>query len=174
MINEFDEFAEDLIMEKSERIIVIICASKLDELLFHNLSTFLLKKLSSKDELLEGDQPLAVFSSRIKINYRLGLIDKSLFDLLEQVRAIRNKSAHNVSFDISKSPFKDHINNIRKGLEGRKSYILTKQRYFNSEIKNSLKDLQCLLLSICVILQAVNGKIVQIEENINSIKTSKN
>ncbi len=171
---EFDEFAEEFLMETSERIIVIICASKLDDILFSNLNKYFLKKISSKDELLEGDQPLSTFSSRIKINYRLGLIDKSFYYLLEQIRAIRNKSAHNVSFNITKPPFKDHIHNIRKGLEGRKSYQLTKQRYFNDEINNSLKELKCLLLSLCVILQAVNLKIIENQINSSSIKTSKN
>lgn len=161
MIDEFDLFAEDLLVEKSERIMVIVSASKVDYLLFAILEKFFLSRISGKkDDLLEGDQPLNTFSSRIKITYKLGIIDRQLYDLLEQLRAIRNKSAHNVAFEIHKSPFKDHISNMKKQLILRKSYHLTKKRYFENILDTSSKELQCLLLTLCVILQAVHGKTV--------------
>lgn len=175
MINQFDEFVEDFLMEKSDRIIVIVCASKIDDLLFGILEKYFLQKISGrKDDLLEGDQPLATFSSRIKTTFRLGIIDKSFFDLLEQLRAIRNKSAHNVVFDINKSPFKDHLGNIKKELSKRRSYSLTKKRYFDDKFSNPTTELQCLLLTLCVILQAVYAKTVQTTENNETIKISKN
>lgn len=159
-MDHFDLFVEDYLMEKSERLMVIVCASKVDDLLLMILTKRLLPKISGqKDDLLEGAQPLATFSSRIKISYRLGIIDKTLFDLLEQLRAIRNKSAHNVSFNIQKSPFRDHVNNLKKGLNTRKTYALTKERYFQNQFENSSKELQCLLLTLCVILQAIEQKI---------------
>ncbi|QFG52389.1 hypothetical protein [Chryseobacterium sp.] len=174
MFDQFDDFAEDLLMEKSDRIIVIVCASKIDDLLFAILDSYLLPKISGKkDDLLEGDQPLATFSSKIKATYRLGIIDKSYYNLLEQLRAIRNKSAHNVTFDILKSPFKDHLSNIRNELLGRKSFELTKSRYFSNLTFTSTRELQCILLTLCVILQAVQQKIVKTTINDETIKISK-
>lgn len=175
MIDQFDEFAEDFLSEKSERILIIVCSSKLDDLLFLVLEKFLLPKIGGgKDDLLEGDQPLSTFSSRIKMVYRLGIIDLSYYKMLEQLRAIRNKSAHNIKIDLSKSPFKDHVNNIKAEIQTRKSYSLTKQRYFNNSLENTHKELQCLLLTLCVILQGLYNKVMLVEEIELTVKISRN
>ncbi len=78
----FDAFAEDLLSERSPRLLVIVGASKVDNLLLGILAAYLLPKRAKakdQDELLEGDRPLATLSARIKICYRLGLIDESLY-----------------------------------------------------------------------------------------------
>src|SRR5712691_1713619 len=98
----FDVFAEDLLAERSARPLVIVGASKVDHLLFEMLRIFLLPKIAKakdQDELLEGDTPLATFSARIKMCRRLGLIDETLYVALERLRALRNLSAHSISFD---------------------------------------------------------------------------
>jgi hypothetical protein len=93
----FDAFAEDLLAERASCPLVIIGASKVDNLLLEILSLHLLPKRAKKrdqDELLEGDRPLATFSARIKMCYRLGLIGESLYLSIETLRALRNASAH--------------------------------------------------------------------------------
>lgn len=158
----FDLFAEDLLAERNARPLVIIGASKVDDLLFEVLRSFLLPKIAKakdRDELLEGDRPLATFSARIKICRRLGLIDETFYGTLDRLRDLRNLSAHSVSFDASKSPVRDHIAELRKSVAGRNSYRLTRRRYFDAAALQPIEEIQCLLLTICVLLEAIRGKI---------------
>jgi DNA-binding MltR family transcriptional regulator len=159
--DQFDSFVEDLLGEKLARPIIIIGASKIDDLLFRIIEKYLLPARDSKeDELLKGDTPLSTFSSRIKITYRLGIIDENMFKLLEQVRKIRNLCAHSIEFDIKKSPARDHFNELKKMLVTRTSFNLTKSRFFSDSF-NDTKELQCILVTICVILEAIHEKIIK-------------
>ena len=154
----FDEFAEDLLAERSARPLIIVGASKIDHLLFEVLSTFLLPKRAKtkdQDELLEGDTPLGTFGSRIKICHRLGLIDETLCVTLELLRKLRNLCAHSVSFDHAQSPARDHIAEFKRHVGGRSSYQLTRERYFEKADVQGIEELQCLLLTICVLLEAI-------------------
>jgi len=93
---EFKRFAEEFKSE-SDRAAVILGTSQLDLLLYQLLESYLLPCTSGKDELLEGDSPLATFSSRINISYRLGLIDADFARALHLIRRIRNNFAHEIS-----------------------------------------------------------------------------
>ena len=76
-MDQFDDFADDLLGERTARPLIIVGTAKVENLLFQILSQHLLPKktkASDQDELLEGDRPLATFSARIKLCYRLGLI----------------------------------------------------------------------------------------------------
>lgn len=157
----FDAFAEDLLAERAPRPLVIVGASKVDNLLFEILSSYLLPKRArekDQDELLENDRPLATFSARIKMCYRLGLINEPLYLSLDKLRSLRNLSAHSIVFDIGKSPTREHLAELRKGVGGRKSFHLTKERYFNLKSLHKTEELQCLLLTLCVILEAIREK----------------
>lgn len=99
----FDAFAEDLRAERSARPLVIIGASRIDDLLGEMLRRFLLPKTTKVDDLLDGDTPLANFSARIKVCQRLGFIDESLYLTIDQLRKLRNLCAHSISFDYSRS-----------------------------------------------------------------------
>jgi len=157
----FDSFADDLLAERAARPLIIIGASKIDNLLFEILSRHLLPKrgkAKEQDELLEGDKPLATFSARIKIAYRLGLIDETLYLALEQLRALRNPSAHSIAFDIANSPTREHLAALRTSVATRKSFRLTRERYFDHTTLNTTEELQCLLLTLCVLLEAIREK----------------
>ena len=157
----FDTFAEDLLGERTARPLIIVGASKVDQLLFEILNIHLLPKLAKAkdhDELLEGDRPLATFSARIKLCYRLGLIDKTLYLALEQLRAIRNPSAHSIAFDITKSPMREHLLELRKCVVSRHSFRLTKERYFEDSPFSKIEELQCVMLTLCVLLEAIREK----------------
>lgn len=160
----FDEFADELLKERSDRPLIIIGASKVDNLLFEILNLYLMPKRAKgkdADELLEGDRPLATFSSRIKVCYRLGIIDESLYNSLERLRTLRNPSAHSIAFDITKSPVKEHIVELRKCVINRRSFQLTQNRYFNKSKLNKTEELQCILLTLCVLLEAIREKTSQ-------------
>jgi len=157
----FDSFAEDLLAERTARPLIIVGASKVDQLLFEILNLYLLPKLANskeQDELLEGDTPLATFSARIKLCYRLGLIDKKLCVALDKLRKLRNPSAHWIAFDITKSPMRELIAELNHQVAGRDSFRLTKQRYFDSSQFDEIQELQCILLTLCVLLEAIRKR----------------
>ncbi len=160
--NLFDSFVEDLLGEKNPRPIIIIGSSRIDDILYRIMCKHLLpknSKESQQDELLEGDNPLGSFSSRIKIVSRLGIIDNELYKILERVRSIRNKSAHSIEFNIKKSPIREHITELRKMVLTRKSYKRTLERYFKGVDMNEIQELQCIMITICVLLEAISEKI---------------
>lgn len=95
-IEEFQTFANEFKSE-SDRAAVILGTAQLDLLLFQLLDSTLLPVTNGKDELLEGDSPLATFSARINACYRLGLIEAEFARALHLVRRIRNSFAHEVS-----------------------------------------------------------------------------
>jgi|SRR6267378_3314361 len=156
----FDSFAEDLLAEHNLRPMVIVGAAKVDDLLLEILRAFLLPRITRhQDELLEGDSPLATFSSRIKICRRLGLVDETLYHALERLRILRNLSAHSLSFDAATSPVRDHLSIFRANITSRASYRLTKRRYFEGDSLSTIEECQCLLLNLCVLLEAIRLKI---------------
>jgi hypothetical protein len=164
----FDAFAEDLLVERGIRPLVIVGASKVEHLLYEVLSLHFLPKLAKtgdQDELLEGDRPLSTLSARIKICRRLGLIDESLCLALEQLRALRNLSAHSVAFDVAKSPLRERIAELRKQVASRESFQLTKERYFDTAPFRPIDELQCILLTLCVLLEAIREKTTRTKGN---------
>jgi hypothetical protein len=92
----FQAFVDEFKSE-TDRAAVILGPAKNDTLLAQLLDRHLLPSLSSTDELLEGDSPLATFSARINACYRLGLIASEFAKSLHFVRRIRNAFAHEVS-----------------------------------------------------------------------------
>jgi hypothetical protein len=158
----FDTFAEDILNERNARPLVIVGAAKADDLLLETLRAYLLPKIAKpndNDELLEGDTPLSSFSARIKVCQRLGLIDETLFLILDKLRALRNLSAHSLSFDHVKSPVRERVADLQRRLQDRESYKLTKKRYFHTEPLNPIENCQCLLLTICVLLESIHEKV---------------
>jgi len=158
----FDEFADDLLAERGVRPLIIVGASKVDDALVEILRRFLLPKISKangQDELLDGARPLGTFSARIKTCRRLGLIDETLYCALERLRSVRNLCAHSIWFDASKSPARDHLAELSKHVTNRRSYKLTKERYFNNSLLQPIEEWQCLLLTLCVLLEAIREKV---------------
>lgn len=169
---QFDELVDEIIEEKNDRSLVILCTSLIDDQLYDILNVFLDKPQKKDDDLLKGDNPLSTFSSRIKIVYRLKIIDNSFREILDQVRKIRNLCAHNIIINLNKSPIKDHILFLNKEMSVRESFTLTKQRYFENEISPD-NEIKAIFVSICVILKAINDTIDTIKENDKTIKISK-
>jgi hypothetical protein len=171
----FDNFADDFLRESLPRTIVIVGASKIEDLLLQILNKYLLPKKAKQkdqDELLEGDRPLATFSSRIKLIYRLGLIDNSLYDILEIIRNIRNSSAHKLSFDLKNSPLREHLLNLSTKVIKRKSFKFTKDRFFTGEFSSPYDELKCIFLTVCVLLESICENNEKIQVNIKLYKIS--
>jgi DNA-binding MltR family transcriptional regulator len=171
----FDSFADDLLGERSARSLIIVGASRIDILLQEILDAYLLPKRAKakeNDELLEGDRPLATFSARIKLCYRVGIFDDTLCAALEALRTLRNPSAHHVTFDITQSPVRDHFVQLRNRLATRQSFQLIKQRYFDASSLSPIEDLQCVLLTLCALLVAVREKIKRTTGNKTTLRIS--
>ncbi|MHB1142755.1 MAG: MltR family transcriptional regulator [Sulfuricaulis sp.] len=83
---------------ESDRACVILSATLLDTALEALLRARLVPNATSTDSLLDGSNaPLASFSARIDMAYRLGLISAQFARDLHIIRRIRNDFAHNIS-----------------------------------------------------------------------------
>lgn len=83
-----------LLDEQDDRGLVLSLAAFAEDALGGLLKAFLLQ-VPASGQLIDGfGAPLGNFSSRIKAAYSLGLVTKSQFDDLEQLRKIRNLFAH--------------------------------------------------------------------------------
>lgn len=90
-----DSFIKGLENE-GDRATVILVAAKLDLILYQILQKHLIPIPGSKDELFDNDGPLSTFSAKIKMTYRLGLINNLFSRSLHLIRKIRNDFAHEV------------------------------------------------------------------------------
>jgi hypothetical protein len=95
------EFSRLFQEEKNERAAAIVGGAFLDTLLEHILLGFLAEDEKEVQRLLDPEQPLGSYGSRIRIVYCLGLIGKVIRDDLRLVGKIRNRFAHDLhaSFD---------------------------------------------------------------------------
>lgn len=109
------EFLQKEFLKETDRAAVILTAS-----LFENALTNILKKYFApisavEDDLLEGNNPLATFSSQIKLAYRLGIISSKFAQDLNLVRKMRNEFAHNVhGSNLGTGKLKDLLTNLTK------------------------------------------------------------
>ncbi|WP_304546447.1 hypothetical protein [Sulfurimonas microaerophilic] len=130
---EFEKFANEFKTE-SDRAAVILGASQLDLLLYQILERFLLPCTSGKDELLDGDSPLATFSSRINISYRLGLIEADFARALHLIRRIRNSFAHEISSaSLNAGSHRDRIKELVAPFSENWALIYMIEKYFDDD-----------------------------------------
>lgn len=94
-VESFEAFMTEFISE-SDRAAVVLGAARIDAALYDLLVAFLQPAPDANDSLLDGDSPLATFSAKINLAYRLGLIDAQCSRALHLVRKIRNSFAHDV------------------------------------------------------------------------------
>jgi DNA-binding MltR family transcriptional regulator len=117
--NDWQGLAEEL-QAGTDRAAAILGGVFLDEHLRRLISNFVVDEKEILDGLFEVEQPIATFSSRIKMSYTLGLINKQVYGDLNKIRNIRNVFAHalhGVSFD------HDNIREWCKDLEMPKQLI---------------------------------------------------
>lgn len=134
-LDEFNRFTEEF-RNESDRAAVILGASQLDILLYQLIERFLLPNPSSKDELLDGDSPLATFSSRISICYRLGLINADFSRALHLIRKIRNSFAHEVSgVSFETGGHRDRVRELIAPFAPSNQFNLFVEKYYNGAAK---------------------------------------
>jgi len=130
IIDKFAEFVEELSTE-SNRAAVVLGVSKIDQSLYFILNNSLLSKLSTADELLDGDSPLSTFNARINMCFRIGILDKDFTQVLHIIRKIRNNYAHNTEIRLDKPPTRDSVNELVKRIKDSQLYRDVKQVYFS-------------------------------------------
>lgn len=86
----------------SDRGLVLVCGSIIDEVLSELLKGFLIKSDSIEKDLFKSNGALSTFDAKIKMSYYLGLMSKSEKLNITYLQRIRNKFAHqfvNISFE---------------------------------------------------------------------------
>ena len=144
--------------EQQPRALVILASAQIDTQLRNVIEGFLWQKPGKPrdpDELLDGDSPLATFSSRIKVALRLGIIDERLADALDKLRNVRNQAAHWIFFGVAESPLRDQLKHLQSLIAGRRSYQLTVSKFFSGESLTELESLQAVLLTLSVLLASI-------------------
>jgi DNA-binding MltR family transcriptional regulator len=93
----WDDFLNRELNAESDRGAVILACSLFDIALKAKIKSFLTPISSSADEIFDdANAPLATFSSKINMAFRLGIISQSLKRDLHLLRDIRNSFAHNI------------------------------------------------------------------------------
>ena len=84
--------------EESDRAGAIVGGTYLDDLLRQLLVSAMVPQKTAVADLVGGEdkmeRPLSSFASRIRATYCMGLISKSEYGDLQQIKAVRNRFAH--------------------------------------------------------------------------------
>jgi DNA-binding MltR family transcriptional regulator len=106
-IHEFLEEANRENASGTERGLVLVWASMVDEMLCRLLEQFLVDSTITKDMLRGGSGPLSAFSARTKAAFSLGLISKDELQAIEVVRSVRNSFAHKLGISLADTSLHD-------------------------------------------------------------------
>lgn len=125
----FVEFSKE-----SDRAAVILVGARLDYLLGHLLSQFLLPNTGSGDELLGSERALGTFGSRIHAAYRLGLIDADFARALNIFRRLRNDFAHETAGrSLNEGPSRDRARELIAPVAHYKAFARVREAYFKEK-----------------------------------------
>lgn len=110
-LKEFLSFLPELNKE-SDRGVVLIVTSFIDELMRRTLLAFFIESKASV-ALVEGfNAPLGTFSTRISAAFALGLITDREFRDCEILRKVRNKFAHHIHVSFGDPSIRDVCLNL--------------------------------------------------------------
>jgi DNA-binding MltR family transcriptional regulator len=96
--------------DESERAAVVMGVALVDESLEDALVKLLLPAKTNPDELFAPDRPVGSFGARIRLAYRLGLVDDEFCSVLSMLRRIRNDFAHSAETKTLKD--QEHFNRV--------------------------------------------------------------
>lgn len=118
-ISQFLEEANRENASGTERGLVLVWASMLDEMLCRLLEHFLVADKVTTEVLRGGpSNPLTSFSSRTKVAFSLGLIAKDEMQAIEKVRAIRNEFAHKLGVSLEEQSFRSKCEDLYRRTVG--------------------------------------------------------
>ena len=111
-IHDFLEEANRENASGTERGLVLVWASMVDEMLCRLLEQFLVESPITKEMLRGGSGPLSAFSARTKAAFSLGLIAKDELQAIEMVRAVRNSFAHKLGISLADTSLHDKCKDL--------------------------------------------------------------
>ena len=130
-VREFRVFIDEF-KNETDRAAVVLGAAKIDLMLYQILQRVLLPSPTGKDELLDSENPLGTFSSRIHMCHRLGLITAGFAKALHLVRKIRNSFAHELSsIKLESGPHRDRINELVMPFKDNSIFQALRQKFFS-------------------------------------------
>ena len=110
-LTEFLAFLPE-VSKESDRGVVLICCSFVDELLRRTLAAFFIES-EGRRAMLEGfNATLGTFSSRIAACYTLGLISVAEYKECEIFRRVRNRFAHEIHISVEDQTLADLSKNL--------------------------------------------------------------
>jgi hypothetical protein len=119
---------------ETDRAAVIIGAAKLEYLLYQILSSHFVPSPGNYDDLLDSDSPLATFSSKINIAFRVGLIDAQFARALHLIRRIRNSFAHEATgVKLDSGSHRDRVKELAAPLKNFQDYEKFKVAFFHEK-----------------------------------------
>ena len=102
----------------------------------------------------------------------MGFVSEDLRFVLDQIRQLRNVCAHHVKFNFYDQSLNARFKNIADKIDGRKSFKLIGQRYFDGEITHEIELLKCLLITVCAILLSIQKSTVKTTGNFSALDIS--
>lgn len=103
-LKDFEAFLPDLNRE-SDRGMVLIASSYIDDLLRRTLESFLVE---GSDSIVDGfNAPLGTLSSRVAAAFALGLISDNERREIDRIRKVRNRLAHDVRATFGDAQIRD-------------------------------------------------------------------
>lgn len=130
---QINEIINELKAE-SDRATVILSAAKIDAQLYLLLNKCLKPSSQNTDDLLDGDNPLSTFSSKINISFRLGLINAHFAKSLHLIRKIRNSFAHEFrSMSLNNGGHADRVRELLMHFKDYAEYEDLKEKMFKDK-----------------------------------------
>ena len=140
-------------MNENDRVVVIISTANIDSILMKILQNSLLAPINRKaDELFYGDAVLSSFNSKIILAYRLAIIDKDVYILLNMLRKIRNEFAHKVqNCNLDSPPYIDRVAEIVRVFNNT-NIIDSLRKYFPGKT-NSSRDFRIIMSLVSALFE---------------------
>lgn len=101
-----DDFLDQL-KDESERALAIVAAAALDEMLRRVLEKTVVNQRIAIRLFNRPYAPLGTFSARIDAAYGFRIIDRELYRVLNTIRDIRNKFAHEINWSFNEESTRD-------------------------------------------------------------------
>lgn len=136
------------------QVAVILAASRMDFLVSQAIRGRLLPCPEAQDSLLDTEQGVGSFATRITLAHRLGIIDSSLARALHLFRKIRNDFAH--SFDsksLDEPPSVDRITELSRAFQQVPSFQGSREGFSKRGLNLSPTAVDFMLTSAFAIAQ---------------------
>lgn len=161
------EFIGKLATE-SERAAVVLGVARLNNALEKYLKSILKPNQEGSDPLFDMERPLGIFSSKINLAYRIGIIDEDFEHALHMIRKIRNEFAHSVETESLSE--RRHSDRLKESIKAAKKSNLWKS--IQAKLPSDTIDTEqfmnfCILIALLItIIEVMSELSTRIKLNI--------